>query len=909
MKKHNTICLVMIVKDESRVIERCLSSVKDIIDYWIISDTGSTDGTQDIIRNYFKKVGIEGELHENPWRDFAYNRSLAWKKAKGKAEYLITLDADEVFKYEEDFKMPKLDKDAYYIMTKNGSIEYKRMQLASDKFDWYYKDVLHEYLHNDEGIKTMGTINGMYNVPSPDGARSSDRNKYKKDALTLEKALLDEPDNGRYVFYLAQSYRDCHDYDNAIKNYKKRAKLGGFEEETFYAMYEVGLCKMRRGDKFEEFVGDLLLAYNFRPSRLEPVHKIVRYCRLNNLSYLGYNMFKYLLGKSMDTHDVLFVERGIYDYKLLDELSMVAYWSGNYEDSVKILERIIRENKFPENEKIRFLNHLKFSKEELEKKNRFPPGKLLSLQKKSIDWKKIDRNNLEQVFTAIIDANEWGYDGQKYGISTGYGNTEEVTESYRELLKKHIEINKIKSVIDIGCGIWEYDHDEFKDCMYIGIDCVKNVIYFNKKNYANKKRLFIYADILDEKNNIPSNIDLCIIKDVLQHLSEDNVIKLLNKVKSKVKYIILVQDHDQPNHDIPNGGYRPLSIKRSPLKDFEPKLLTYYSTKEVSLLGKDMENFVIGEEYKQEDKQEDKQEVNKEKIEKNIEKNIEMKVVKKESEDKEEIKVIKKKENNGKVLLSILARNKAHVLPKYLDCISNLEYDKKLVNIYINTNNNSDDTEKILEKWIKLNEDKYAGIEFERGDIEELNTTGTNPHTWTNVRFKVLGNIRNKSMQKCLEKKCDYYFVVDCDNFIEPYTLKELIEEDKPIIAPMLRAIPENNDSYSNYFCDVTPNGYYKNHKDYVKILSGEMIGSFNVPVVHCSYLIQSQYIEKLSYIDKTQHHGFVIFSRSARKNNVDQYICNKREYGKCVHFFDEHLKLDEEIKRLERYELKNKYI
>ena len=231
IKKETTICLMMIVKNESKVIERCLSSVKDIIDYWVISDTGSTDGTQDIIKNFFEKQNIKGELHENSWRDFAYNRSIVCKLAQDKADYLITLDADEIFKYDDDFKISKLTCDAYYIMTRNGPIEYTRMQLVSNRLKWYYKDILHEYIHSDTKIESIDLLRGIYNHPSPDGARSADPNKYRKDALVLERGLLDEPDNIRYRFYLAQSYRDCNDYDNAIKNYKIRADAYGFDEE------------------------------------------------------------------------------------------------------------------------------------------------------------------------------------------------------------------------------------------------------------------------------------------------------------------------------------------------------------------------------------------------------------------------------------------------------------------------------------------------------------------------------------------------------------------------------------------------------------------------------------------------------------------------------------------------------
>ena len=98
-----SICLNMIVKDESHIIERCLSSVADKIDYWVISDTGSSDGTQDIIRNYFKSKGIDGILLENEWVDFASNRNIALNAALGTADYILFMDADDILESDDHF--------------------------------------------------------------------------------------------------------------------------------------------------------------------------------------------------------------------------------------------------------------------------------------------------------------------------------------------------------------------------------------------------------------------------------------------------------------------------------------------------------------------------------------------------------------------------------------------------------------------------------------------------------------------------------------------------------------------------------------------------------------------------------------------------------------------------------------
>jgi len=248
------------------------------------------------------------------------------------------------------------------------------------------------------------------------------------------------------------------------------------------------------------------------------------------------------------------------------------------------------------------------------------------------------------------------------------------------------------------------------------------------------------------------------------------------------------------------------------------------------------------------------------------------------------------------VLVAILARNKAAVLPHFLRCIENLDYDKKRIGIYINTNNNVDTTKEILQDWMKENQKNYRFIVFENKEYEGELTVS--PHDWNPTRFQLLGSIRNKSLQKAKEFGVDFYFVVDCDNFIAPCTLKELIAKDKPIIAPLLRSIPEINDPYSNYFCDITENGYYRAHPDYWEILQREKIGIFKVPVVHCTYLIRSDAYDHLNYMDETEDYEFVIFSRCARNHYIDQYICNEKEFGTLLHFSN-NLALEEENEKV----------
>lgn len=104
LSRSQRICLSMIVKDEAPVICRCLDSVRPIIDHWVIVDTGSSDGTQDIIRAHLRD--IPGSLYERSWRDFATNRSEALALARPNGDYTLIIDADDELEIQKDFVIP-----------------------------------------------------------------------------------------------------------------------------------------------------------------------------------------------------------------------------------------------------------------------------------------------------------------------------------------------------------------------------------------------------------------------------------------------------------------------------------------------------------------------------------------------------------------------------------------------------------------------------------------------------------------------------------------------------------------------------------------------------------------------------------------------------------------------------------
>ncbi len=496
---------------------------------------------------------------------------------------------------------------------------------------------------------------------------------------------------------------------------------------------------------------------------------------------------------------------------------------------------------------------------------------------------------VSEIFTNIYNKNRWGYRGQKLDKCSGHGSSANSFAPIRKLLTHYVKDNGIKSVVDIGCGYWEFYRDEFANCDYIGIDCVQDCVDFNNENYAGNGLRFMLGDVTDPEFIIP-DAQFYIIKDVLQHLSNANVKQVLDQLVQKSNVVILmIQDGQQKgNVDIPNGGYRPLSYKMIPLVDYKPRYICKFGLKELSLVGAGEGDFIT-KPYR---------ELSKFSL--------------------PPLKFINptrlQESNKSTVLLAILARNKSHVLPYFLQCIDELDYDKSLVSVYINTNNNSDNTSHILETWSKSVEgQKYARIDLVNHEMEL--DEDNRPHAWTKDRFKCLAQIRDGSLQKALEYQCEYYFVVDCDNFIRPSTLKYLIAENKPIIAPLLHGIPHKHDGYSNFFCKVSESGYMVKSAKYNELIDRKKVGTFKVPVVHCTYLIKSEYIPQLDYTDGSDHHEFIIFSRNARKKGIDQFICNKESFGVLLHPMNDKISFEEECSMFKKYltdkkiQLKQSYV
>jgi glycosyltransferase involved in cell wall biosynthesis len=327
-----TICLTMIVRNESRVIERCLEAVKPFIDSWAITDTGSDDDTMEIIERVME--GVPGKLYQEPWLNFGHNRTIAFQNAKRHGSYALIFDADDLISVSDGFEWPAMDAQAYEVDILHGGTSYRQQRLLSTKEDWKWVGVLHEY-------PTMGRLISSPHIPgfrvvgTSDGNRSnrSAQEKFREDALILEEALKESPDDPRYLFYLAQSYRDSGQHLKAIDAYKKRVEVGGWDEETWYSMLQIGILHESTSDSWDDAFLAYIDAYKFRPTRSEPLVAIAKHFRLEDKFHLGY-MFAKQAKDIPQPDDRLFIDVACYQWLALDEYAVCCYWLGKHREAV-----------------------------------------------------------------------------------------------------------------------------------------------------------------------------------------------------------------------------------------------------------------------------------------------------------------------------------------------------------------------------------------------------------------------------------------------------------------------------------------------------------------------------------------------------------------------------------------------
>tara|TARA_Y200000002_G_scaffold383222_1_gene404156 strand:- start:16614 stop:18629 length:2016 start_codon:yes stop_codon:yes gene_type:complete len=497
-----TLCLNMIVKNESQVIIRLLSSVITIIDTYCICDTGSTDNTIELIKNFFEEHDIEGKIIQEPFKDFGYNRSYALKAAAGMSDYAILLDADMILEIKQFDKSILSQADSFCLLQGSEDFYYQNMRIVRNNNTFTYLGVTHEYVSTppDNHNVNIGKDQLFINDVGDGGAKAD---KFERDIRLLKKGIEEEPTNVRYHFYLANSYKDNGNFDEAIEFYHKRIEMGDWEQEVWYSYYNIANIYEARND-----MGNAILywmkGYNHNPMRLENIHKIVQYYRMTGEcknAKLFYDLAQKAIEKGIKKDEYLFLSNDVYTYKFDYEFSIIACYLGidNINDAVvKILNHCMDDSIITNT-----LSNMKFYKDVL------PTSQLIDLT--YIEHRNVgemDKEFFSSSSCIIPNENYTGYRMNirlvNYWINSegGYLNCDDyiITNNKYLELDKNFATTKEKTF-----------EVKFEEKRYMGIEDIRifpdaddplKLIYMGTSQHQDGKIGMLYGDYDLEKENI-----------------------------------------------------------------------------------------------------------------------------------------------------------------------------------------------------------------------------------------------------------------------------------------------------------------------------------------------------------------------------------------------------------------------
>jgi len=388
MTEKNDICLVMIVRDESHVIQRCFNSLINVIDSYLICDTGSEDDTPQIIEEYMKEHNVPGQVIHKEWKNFGYNKSYLLEQAhtenlSNNARYLIWIDADEIFRNEKGEALTSEDKEKlitflddnpeagiFFIETFYAGLRYQRWNLVRNNQLYKWEAPVHEYL-----VATKPTKNAYIKfitlLARKEGARTVRGDSFQRDIEMFKEYLKEKPNDPRTYFYLAQTYGESGNLPKAIKLYRKRMEMGGYYQEKYIAALRMGR-HFKQLKKPDDALRIWSRGMNIVPTRLEIPYEMMLMLfhskRKDDAYTIGAQAYRF---HRLNTSD-LFIESYIYDWRFYMELSVVCHYTNHPELAHELGKRLLSEMKYPPIQAKIIETNMDFFRQKLSE-NKLPP--------------------------------------------------------------------------------------------------------------------------------------------------------------------------------------------------------------------------------------------------------------------------------------------------------------------------------------------------------------------------------------------------------------------------------------------------------------------------------------------------------------------------------------------------------
>ena len=351
----------MLAFNEAKVIARCIASVKKFISAWCIIDSHSSDGMKQIVQS---ELGhLPGMIVDRTWEGFAVGRNQSVELAKQFCcDYLLIIDADDTLELSPTFTMPMLTSDQYFVQHRDHGYTYSRQHLLKASIPWVYEGIIHEEPSQLPSY-THKFLDDAWILSHCDGhSHEHKKEKYLRDAALLEAELAKNPQNSRYQYYLAQSYKDAGEFELAIKHYDVRARMPGQRDEAYVSQLLASQLReiLKRSD--QEIISSYIVAHELEPIRPEASYYLTNFLQAhgcNETSYMFAKRAVDIISSNLRQKDFIYCEDAVYDWKAYDALSVSAYVTGKLQEAVHYATLAHNCSSLPESERMRISENLR----------------------------------------------------------------------------------------------------------------------------------------------------------------------------------------------------------------------------------------------------------------------------------------------------------------------------------------------------------------------------------------------------------------------------------------------------------------------------------------------------------------------------------------------------------------------
>lgn len=361
--------LTQIMKNEAHVITRMLNSIRPIVDIICLVDTGSTDNSIEVVKNWGEQNKIETHVFERAFDNFENSRNYSIQMARevtagrGNDFWGFWLDADEMIEILPNFNKNSINKDLYMFNTYINVMKYTRNECYKLDKPFRFYGPVHEFIVCDDKNITSGLMDGLNVRVQMDGGswKGNIPEKYKSHAHVLEKYIDANRQDPRWIFYTAQSYHDSACVpDNreeneerlrrSMKYYKERiSRTDGYPEEIFYSQFRVGTIMRVLEMPFSQTLNELMKAYSIDPLRAEPIKAIIDHYLSVGEWHNAYLFSKFAKvnfhGKNPYPQRLLFVDEALYIWKILEVHAAASFYTGRRDEAKQTFQEMVEISK------------------------------------------------------------------------------------------------------------------------------------------------------------------------------------------------------------------------------------------------------------------------------------------------------------------------------------------------------------------------------------------------------------------------------------------------------------------------------------------------------------------------------------------------------------------------------------